>query len=232
MRQPKLDCESVVNEENVEEEYNHSITVFGAMNPRIHHPSWYRLVGLLDGEDEKAAREDEQMICSELSSFFRTGSFLILCRPNEWMVQAATEYEPTLLLNLTSVVFDERLAETPITAFGINFESHSRTCLPDVGEYLADRVSGLPLNLTNPRARMHFTSEADAPGRRVVFRIEPSVKSSKLVFVHHYFYYEFTEPGKVELHPAIEAHLQSDFEFASGHRTQIVAQLNRSEEIN
>ena len=41
----------------------YNVVVIGAMNPRLHTPGWYRLVGLIDDVEMKEANEARRPAC-------------------------------------------------------------------------------------------------------------------------------------------------------------------------
>src|SRR5437879_2622604 len=117
------------------------------MNPRIHHPAWYRLVGIIDEPTEKAALTERQFACMQPFATFQTAIFTVLCQENFWSIQARDAVHLGLIADITAKVFDERLRETPVSAFGLNFDYHRQTKLADVGQRLGERVALLRMGL-------------------------------------------------------------------------------------
>ncbi|MEW6741708.1 MAG: hypothetical protein AB1486_03025 [Planctomycetota bacterium] len=97
----------------------YSIVVLGAMNPAIHHPKWYQAVGMLtDDEAGQAVRSGGLVVIPHVAQF-QTAGMLIQCTTDRWQVNTAEAQHRRRMLDLAVNTFD-RLAETPISAYGFN----------------------------------------------------------------------------------------------------------------
>ena len=123
-----------------------SIVVLGAMNPRIHHPTWYRLVGLISEQEEQQALESGLLVTPPVAQFQCPG-FVVLCQEERWEVQTNRSELFVRLRDLTSRVFDELLNHTPLNRYGFNFDYVRSTEAPDVAKLLAQAIVSLPLGL-------------------------------------------------------------------------------------
>jgi len=100
----------------------YTIVVLGNMNPSIHHPVWYKDVGILDADAAKLAVSRPVLVTPQLATF-ELPDALLTCMPERW--QLATR-EPSAaarerLIGFASKTF-ERLFDTPVTSFGLNVE--------------------------------------------------------------------------------------------------------------
>src|SRR5205814_909544 len=120
----------------------YNIVVVGAMNPRIHHPSWYELVGLLTPEQAKEALASSATF--GLPGFAQLAApslgLTISCNEKQWTVQTENREKISLLQSITFRVFDELLKHTPVSAYGFNIIYSRETRCPSVGKYLADLI--------------------------------------------------------------------------------------------
>lgn len=126
----------------------YTIVVIGAMNPRIHHPAWYRLVGLSSEEEEKNA-ENAQLICSTQVSQFRIGEVVVSCQQDRWEIRTENPQLTNRLQDITAKVFDELLQQTPVSQFGFNFNHQKHTKCPNVARLLSEIIIKMPFGLRN-----------------------------------------------------------------------------------
>jgi hypothetical protein len=104
----------------------YNIVVLGTMNPRLHHPLWYRMQGCITEEEEKAAADIT--IVKPLAQF-SAGRMTIICTDDRWEIRTHNEKLRERLLDIASIVFT-KLYETQIVAIGFNT--------------LADLIAGVP----------------------------------------------------------------------------------------
>src|ERR1700730_3850135 len=146
----------------------YAIVVAGNMNPSIHHPAWYKLIGALSDEElgsaltgstspapaeTPASQEGEVFeVASGLTvttpglAQFTAGKMRIACVGQSWTI---TTYEQALLSRICDVASSvfEALTHTPVSAYGINFNFHRKTNVGDTGARLAQIVDATPLAL-------------------------------------------------------------------------------------
>jgi hypothetical protein len=123
-----------------------SIVVVGAMNPRIHQPQWYRMIGAID-ESELQAAQNTQMVISQAISQFRFSSdpvIAIVCAAEQWNIQSNSDAVWDRMLKIASITFS-KLSETPISAYAFNVQKHFKTDLDSVKDELAEAISGMGL---------------------------------------------------------------------------------------
>src|SRR6266516_4152417 len=81
----------------------YSIVVAGSMNPRIHHPSWYRLVGIISESEAEVALNDEETFCVPPGAHFKLPSGCeIGCQLDRWSIQTDREDQTEKILEITA----------------------------------------------------------------------------------------------------------------------------------
>ncbi len=99
--------------------YSVSIIVRGSFNPSIFQPWWLVHQGLVTGEEAEVI--DSPVISQKLAKFTFPDGFAVKVEPHYY--QISTQVTPFVRISdLTQKIFGQILAETPITAFGINLE--------------------------------------------------------------------------------------------------------------
>ncbi len=168
----------------------YNIVVVGAMNPRIHHPSWYELVGLLTPKEAKEALTSSATF--GLPGFTQLSAtslgLTISCYEQRWIVQTEDREKIGLLQDFTFKVFDELLKHTPVSAYGFNFIYQRETRCATVGRFLANLIS--KTNLTLPADEADFTlrySFSDHKGQLTIQKSPIGNASVSLSFNHEYF---------------------------------------------
>src|SRR5689334_17620497 len=117
-----------------------NLVVLGSMNPRLHYPQWYQLIGCLSEEEANAARESPLFVVSPAFARFNTDKFTIQCTPDRWDISAGDEDDVARAVEIAARVF-EKLSETPVGAFGFNTFQDDKT----TAENTAILLSGLIL---------------------------------------------------------------------------------------
>ena len=205
-------------------------TVFatGAMNPRIHHPAWYKSMGILSSEDADAAAHEPGLVCLDQLARFKAGDIAIQCEQGRWF--ASTNQAELLhkLVDIVVGVFDNGLPHTPIGAFGLAFAYHSATGCAHVGTLLAEhlRKCGLELEIS-PQTQGFLALFTEQLGRQVHLRVEPSMQGPDRLFVGFTATYVVTtEPSAAfELGPRIRARVDLDRDESLSQRNRILEVL-------
>jgi hypothetical protein len=109
-----------------------SVVVQGAMDPRQHHPFWYKTIGCLS-ENELLRT---QGIVLPTRAQFTSPQFAIECTPSRWDIQTYARDDRLRMLQVTSKVF-QKLYEVPVGAFGINAHLFKKTAAPSVKAVLS-----------------------------------------------------------------------------------------------
>jgi hypothetical protein len=131
-----------------------TIVVLGAMNPRIHHPYWYHLVGIITKEqaDEALSSPGTFGISGTAQVQIPSLSLTIVCHEQSWEIRTDKSENLELLKKTTWKVFDELLMHTPVVALRTNFSFTRSTRCPDVSQFLADRAVSMGIGLAGGSA--------------------------------------------------------------------------------
>jgi hypothetical protein len=162
----------------------YSIIVAGAMNPRIHHPQWYRSVGAID-QEELASALAESVVVTPAASQFRIGmrKIGILSNTEQWAIQSDSAESWNRMMQITSTVFS-RLNDTPVGLFAFNVHRHLETVSSNVKSVLGNIIQqmqiGLPGGVSLGNNIMNQVSVEDF---RVTTVLQPSVNGERLLFV-------------------------------------------------
>lgn len=130
-----------------EQNDTYAIVILGGMNPRIHHPAWYQLVGLIDNDEAEQATKLPSIVLTQFMAQFDTPELVIVCQDNRWEIRTSNAAKIERIKFIASKLFDEVLPHTPISAAGFNFTYKRQARKQDVGKVLADVVIGSPLGL-------------------------------------------------------------------------------------
>jgi hypothetical protein len=149
-----------------------NIVVLGAMNPRIHHPHWYRQVGLISQQELEEALHAIDTIATPPLSQFRISSFLIQCQEQRWEIQSSSLEHIDRLTELASHVFDDLLKHTPVSRFGFNYMIWKTVECENVSKRLADILppASLGLDRTALLAEMKWTIPLNSHQKNIVLR--------------------------------------------------------------
>ncbi|MCG8425060.1 MAG: hypothetical protein MJE77_44835 [Proteobacteria bacterium] len=195
---------------NVPETHGFSVVLLGAMNPALHHPTWYKAVGVLDDAQEREALAAEFVFLPQLAQF-HTADLQFFCDPQRWQLATANIGNVDKVVSITEVSFDEKLTETPLRAYGLNFNFHEETKCSSVGVALSKMVASLPLGFSptaETSAQLAFTEPVD--GGRLRCNVEPSVHGPNFVFVGFNAHYELgtaAEPQQISMKALLQKRL-------------------------
>ena len=203
-----------------------SIAVVGSMNPVIHHPVWYKNAGIIDANAEKVALQDQNIITSSAISRFTTADFDILCTSDKWRVQSEDTNEGRKrAIELTAKVFDDKLHETPLRAFGINFDHHRKSSKVDVASILGDMVSKMNVVRRDRHvpisASLNLKFSLDSAAE-LNLRVEPSAIATDTVFIALNFHHNVPPSDGVSAHFAVEGLLRTALAEAEHERETIL----------
>lgn len=182
-----------------------SIVVAGVMNPSIHHPAWYKLVGILtdadlsesDTNSEKTASIGLLAVGGDITrslpnnstfstpafSQFTVGRIRIQCTQQTYNVLTYDPSDLDRICEIASAVF-KTLNHTPVSAYGFNFSFHRKTGTEKVGARFAQLVSSLGfLSERNGERSAKIAYTLSEPPRVLNISVEQSVRAPDSVFV-------------------------------------------------
>ena len=208
----------------------YSIVVTGAMNPSIHHPSWYRLVELIDEDEADEAYQNKNTFAMPPLSQLETGGFKIVCQEGRWEVQTQRAEKIERLWNLAATVFDDLLKHTPVSAYGFNFNYRRSTKCNEVARILADELANTALGLMADNAiggELIFRRKCD-DGHTTMTVIRPAKHASSVSVNNNYHYpLEGVGEGFFNLREKFAERVPLDQEDAVRQTENVVQALNQ-----
>ncbi|MFO0959943.1 MAG: hypothetical protein U0800_21320 [Isosphaeraceae bacterium] len=214
----------------------YSIVIIGGMNPRIHHPSWYRFMDLISPEElEEAVVSPLTFIIPPMGQF-QSSHLTVTCQEERWEIKTNDSEQVQRIIDLTSRLFDDLLPHTPVTAAGFNFHFRRETKREDVAEYLASLLVKTPLGLTSKNiASGEMTLRRNSKDNMSFVTIKSSPSASKWIHTHHNFEYKFiapdTNPGYFKLGKIFAERFACDRSDAEEQTKRIIEAINDSIEV-
>lgn len=206
-----------------------NIVVLGFMNPRIHHPAWYQLVGLLNEKEVDEAMKSADTFSVGPIAQFKTGDFLVACQEERWQIQTTKPECTERMRNIVGRLFDEILPHTPVSKFGFNFDYHRITKAESVAQYLAECVTRTPLKLNGDRAataELKLRRELDDYTAVVV--VQPHSDKSFVSVHNNYDYTVKTDAALFKLADLIAKYYSGNQVDAETQTALIVQAINES----
>lgn len=222
-----------MTEQTSEERDLCSIVVRGDMNPKIHHPSWYKQIGCLTEDEQHAA---ENVVCTAPFAQFSIAAIGIGCATSRWEIQARTPDSLNRMLDIAVSVFDA-LDQTPVQSFGFNFNFDRLTAIPDVAEYLGDRVASLELGLpTDGKRSAEIKASGSLTDRHVNITLNPSSTSPRAIYVGVNYHYNISEivgpPAHFDLGQLLRPRFATNQKDAVARLSIILQAITRASKVN
>ena len=123
----------------VARQQSYNITILGAMNPRIHHPFWYKLIGAITEEEYKQALSDPQLICTAFASQFSVSNIAVACQGERYTISTQIAGNRKRIAEIAGIVF-KKLFETPINRVGCNSILELETTVKNVGAWISAKM--------------------------------------------------------------------------------------------
>jgi hypothetical protein len=207
----------------------YSIVVLGAMNPSIHHPSWYQLVGLIDEDEAQYAHKSGNTVTIPQIAQLEFQDFKIICQEPRWEVQTTNVDRTERLRKIAASMFDELLKHTPVSAFGVNVNYRLKTECSSVAKTLAKVITETDIGLSNENLLSAEVVLRNGDSlRQNSVSIRPT-KSARSVSIAFNFNYPIRGEGIefFRLNELIEKHFASDISEATARCERVVEHLNR-----
>jgi hypothetical protein len=129
-----------------------SFVVLGAMNPRIHHPTWYQLTEIFTAPETDAAIESQAVVCTPAFSQFKVAGLTIKCLLERWDITTSNSEEIDRIREIGERVFDKHLQYTPLSVLALNFDYVRQFPGRKVRDFVAGIVSGVAARMVMPTA--------------------------------------------------------------------------------
>jgi hypothetical protein len=206
------------------------VVVSGAMNPAIHNPEWYRVIGAIDEAELQASLKIPSNSTTSFSSQVQFGSppIFVGCQPEQWWIQSSDAGSWPRILEIASLVF-ARLKETPLESFALQAHRHLETDGSDIKSVLAGSL--IELNLGFPSGKSTgstMTLSVVEQDYEVTVSIQPSYLSERSVFVMYQRQYEIPKApsGYVDFGVLLKARFDQFSSAFSQIGRDIVAAVN------
>lgn len=206
------------------------VVVSGSMNPAIHSPQWYRVIGAIDETELQASLKIPSNSTTSFSSQLQFGTppLIVSCQPEQWWIQSGNVASWPRMLEVASLVFS-RLKETPLGSFGLVTQRHIETDASDIKSVLAASLIELNLGLpTGKSTGSTITLSVVEQDYEATASIQPSYFSERSAFVLYQRQYQVPKApsGYVDLGDLVKARFDH---FQLGSQTvctDIVAAVN------
>lgn len=199
------------------------------MNPRIHHPSWYRLVGLFDNEEAEQATKTPNTLITPPLAQIQTPKLVIVCQDDRWEIRTTSSDQVHRIQDITSKLFDELLPHTPIAAAGFNFSYWRTADAQDMGNFVASTLIKAPLGLKPDNAisgEVVLRRTYDDHTASVALR--PGADDKQNLFLGFNFEYRFENEGFFKLGNVISERFGVDRSETEAQTALILETINRS----
>ena len=180
-----------------------SIVIVGAMNPSIHHPSWYKIFDLISPDELSFALEKEQCICTSQVTRFRIPAFEIICQDERWEIKTFEKGARDRILDVACRVF-KLLDHTPVRACGHNSILFHKTSLNSVHDFLSTKVLAANIGFVRGdknSAEIHFKSWSGDTETNV--RVAPHAQEKDVAQIYVNSHRKIVETGHFDLEPIL-----------------------------
>ena len=171
----------------------YSIVVAGTMNPRLHSPAWYQLVGAIS-ESEMNEAVTSDLVSLPMISKWQVKDFSMVCQLDRWELQTSDASALDRLQLMVGRMFDELLEHTLVSALGFNFNYAAHIGRPDAGKQIASLLATPQIGL-KPDCLVagHVLLKRFVDGRSVSvhIRVPDGQESSSVVSVSNNYEYAF-----------------------------------------
>ena len=209
---------------------SYSIVIVGAMNPRIHHPLFYKTIGIAREEEAQAALDSPGLVCLPQLAQLTLGPITIVCLPDRWQATTNESGQSGRLLDI-AVRVSTVLEYTPTSAFAFNFDLMKELPLTvslTLGGLLRSLDIGLP---DDPEALAGLTfvrsaEEADVSVKTSTV-IDSPVDVPNALFVKTNVVYQIKLAGQFDLGAMMKGRFEKDQIAAKAQFDVTAAALER-----
>lgn len=169
-----------------------SIVVIGNMNPSIHHPTWYQLTNIISKKEETFAIENKDLVCTPQFSKLITYNYRIHCVTDRWEILTEDEKKSDLILKVAADTF-KHLSETPIIAYGFNFNFQRETKCKNIGEIASKLMINLNIGFPDSLGTSTFSYSWIESQRRTSVTIKPTKNLNNVISVSINMHYDIKD---------------------------------------
>jgi hypothetical protein len=205
------------------------IAIDGTMNPTVHHPTWYQLIGLLSWEDTAFATVGRHLLVTPSLSTFRVPAFALRCKRERWEIRTSSREARTRILNVALKTFDDLLPQTPITGFHFTFTFSVEVPYERAADFLGSALKEVaPIEGRHERTLMLSTVTLDDTKRRL-FQVRMLPEGGQLLLKHRFAYTVRARSIYTLRQMSMSEDYELDYEEAVTRTEQLAAKLTRKE---
>jgi hypothetical protein len=197
------------------------VAVQGAMDPRQHHPLWYKLIGCLTEDEAAQARG----IVLPHQTVFESPKYTIICSPEKWEIQTFSRDDWLRIQQVASRVF-QKLSEVPASAYGINAFLLIDTKLANLAAVMSRPISSVFAFPSDGKQDSSITYINQKDDVREQFLMGVSVNGPGVLSLSCNRHRDFkATPGYFDLGAEVRKHAETDWKAADALSAQVAARI-------
>jgi hypothetical protein len=216
------------------------IVVVGHIDFRQHTPFWYKQIEALSEEEFKQAEKSFSpgMFVggpAGLGFRFNAGTFMVTCTPDRWEIATTNREHQTRIVDILALVFDSKLFELSVFAFGINTHLVLSTKSSDARKFFARKMVNARLGLLPPddpdETEGNFTYKRVSKNGTTLIHLygSPLKKSDAIAFYN----LEFQVPkqgGYFHLGNLVRPKVSPSWQEAEDFGSRLLYEINKMED--
>lgn len=207
----------------------YGIVIAGGMNPRIHHPSWYHQIGILDQTETDLALKSTGTFVTPPIAQIDLPKIVMICQENRWEIKTTEIDQLQRIQKISADLFDKHLQHTPLNAIGFNFNYCKNTLSENVGIFLAKLVTNSPLGLNSEHpVSGELTLKNSHKDHIETVNIKPFPANQNSVLIGFNFEYKFNKEGQFELGKVIRESYPNNHQESVDQVARILEAINHS----
>ena len=202
------------------------IVLVGQIDHRVHHPFWYKDLGVLSEQEFSVARDT---FAAGNAFCFDCGSFSLVVYPDKWQIQTTARNQRNRLAEIAYKVFDEKYFELPLLAFGINAHLHKKTTAKDAILSLAAVLSKIGLGFElNGEASVDLAFRNEYDGRTVYKSITRSPIGQSYIYLNYNGHHSLTHHrAKFKIEEDMKPWLDQEWSAAEAYASFLSAKIGQ-----
>ena len=214
------------------------IVVVGTIDPRQHHPSWYRLIDCISESELDTAKQTATIVIMPPQTGprfdvvqFDVGPFAVIAMQDRWTIQTVTKGNRERIVRVASAVFT-KLNEIYVSAFGINRKFALPLRSATARQFIATRLTATDLALPSGDAEGELNYKVHGEGTDTTIRILPSPSSERwleVFFNRHHPILLGKVLGYFDVGKAITDNAERDWAQASQYSESLENSIKRTE---
>jgi len=208
------------------------IVVVGNIDFRQHHPYWYKYIGCLTDAELVVANKSLTALPNILGQNppgglvqFDAGAYSLTVVSDKWMIQTTIESNVGRIVDVVSVVFDKRLDDTGVNAYGINKIWCAKLAGITAKQLLANKLSATDLALPKGNAEANLVYNRHFEDSSTAIHLSPSVFGDGYLLVmynrHHPIEKQPEGFHRFDLGKLVKENADSDWKSAADYAAEL-----------